>query len=709
MPKYISVVIENNTRYTDSFFTYKVPDAIHDIGIGYVVTVPFGKGNKELRAYVFDVIEEDKLQELKIDESKIKSIKEIDSEIVLTPEIISTCKWMKMRYGIKYIDAIRCFVPIGKAAREGKEKRPIQDIEADVVEIEDLNPEQKKAIGSINLAIEEGIQKNFLIHGVTGSGKTEVYMQAIRKCIDLGKTAIMLVPEIALTKQITERFIGRFGRERVAILHSKLTPRERFDEWSRIRSKRADIVIGARLAVFAPLENIGLILMDEEHEQTYKSDKNPKYDTLDVALKRIMYYSGVLVLGSATPSVVTYQRTKEGIFEKISLTQRYNGTEMPDIEIVDMRSELRHGNRSMFSYRLREEIENSLSIGEQSILFLNRRGYSNFISCRECGEAVRCEECGISMTYHKERNALVCHYCGKTVPVPKTCPACGSKYIKHFGVGTEQVEEYTKKEFPNARISRLDLDTAKNKREINRIIGDFAKGNTDILIGTQLVAKGLDFKNVGLVGVIAADASLNIPDYRSGERTFQLITQVAGRAGRGDKKGKVIVQTYSPDNLAISAASKYDYESYFNQEAEFRKLMGYPPFSDLILVEFTHKNEDAAEKTALGFFDYIKEYTDGLKTKGIERDVFSNDDIFSPRISKGFKGTKGDSYRYYVLIKSRRIEGPITNKINDSNEHKQRINKRNYYLAGITRFIEKMIKERDACSVVVDVNPYSTI
>ena len=688
--KYVNVVIDHNTRYTDSLFTYKVPESIPEINVGDVVKVPFGKGNKELRAYVFHVLFEDGLGDRAIDESKIKEVIALDEDISLTPEIISTSKWMKMRYGIKYIDALRCFIPPGKSTKEGKEKRPVQDIDEEVIKIESLNEEQSKAVSRINSSLENNEQKNFLIHGVTGSGKTEVYMQAIQKTVALGKAAIMLVPEIALTKQITERFVGRFGRDRVAILHSKLTPRERFDEWKRIRSGEASIVIGARMGVFAPLENIGLIVMDEEHEQTYKSDKNPKYDTVDVALKRVMYYDGVLLMGSATPSITTYQRAKEGIFEKIVLSERYNGTELPDIEIVDMRDELRNGNRSMFSNILKIEIENSLSLGEQTILFLNRRGYSNFVSCRECGESIRCEECGISMTYHKERNALICHYCGKTKPVPKTCPSCGSKYIKYFGVGTEQVEEYTKKEFPEAKVSRLDLDTAKNKREINKIINDFAKGKSDILIGTQLVAKGLDFKNVGLVGVIAADSSLNIPDYRSGERTFQLITQVAGRAGRGEKKGKVLVQTYSPESMAIEAASKYDYESYFNQEISFRKLMGYPPFSDLILVEFTDKTREGAEKTAIDFHEYIGKYAQLNEKCRV-------DEIFSPRLSKHFKGAGGDAFRFYILIKCRK------------EEEKGSITKRTYYLAGITKYIDKMIEEKNSSSLVVDVNPYSTI
>ena len=679
---YVNVVIENNTRYTDSFYTYGCD---FDVKIGDVLRVPFNKGNTEKRGYVFEVIN---ASDIKIDLSKIKNAIGLDEDISLTEEIILTSRWMKTRYGVKYIDAIKSFVPKGKRPKEGKEKRPLKEIKEELIAIDELTREQKSAVDEINSALDSGQQKSFLIHGVTGSGKTEIYMQAIEKTLFKGRTAIVLVPEIALTKQITERFLGRFGRERVAILHSKLTARERFDEWTRIRSGKADIVIGARLAVFAPLENIGLMVLDEEHVETYKSDQNPKYDTVEVALKRLMYHKGVMVLGSATPSVVTYQRAKEGIFSLINLRERYNGVELPDINIVDMRQELRNGNRKIFSEELRRGIEETLSEGEKVILFLNRRGYSNFVSCRECGEAVRCDDCGISMTYHKEKNALICHYCGRMKPVPKVCPSCSSKTIKYFGVGTEQVEELTKDEFPGAKVARLDLDTAKSSKELSEIINDFSKGKTDILVGTQLVAKGLDFKDVGLVGVIAADSTLNIPDYRSGERTFQLITQVAGRAGRGDKKGKVIVQTYSPDSIAIQSAASYNYNEYFDKEIEFRKLMGYPPFSDLILVDFTDKSAVNAENTAEEFYNYIS-----------NQNIDSADEIFSPRIYNHFKGKTGDNFRFYVLIKSKR----------NSELEKKRISKRNTYLARINEFIQDMVNRKNKCTVVVDVNPYSTI
>ena len=667
--KYINVIIDHNSRHTDNFFTYRTDLPVEK---GNLVQVPFNRGNKLKTAYVFDA---DVIPDC--DPSIIKEIVSVDEHISLTDEIMDTCQWMKTRYGIKYQDAVKCFVPNGKPAKAGKEKEPYKDEEGERQDIDVLTAEQQAAVEIITAAVCENRQENFLIHGVTGSGKTEVYMQAIARVLEEGKTAIMLVPEIALTKQILERFIGRFGKEQIAVLHSKLTPRERFDEWMRIRRGEAKIVIGARLGVFAPLENIGIIIMDEEHEATYKSDMTPKYETVDIALKRLMYYRGVLVMGSATPSVVSYQRAKDGIYRLIELKQRYNANPLPKVELVDMREELKEGNRTIFSDLLYHKMAETLEKGQQIILFLNRRGYSTFISCRECGEAMKCPECGISLVYHKSENAGVCHYCGKRFVVPKACPSCGSKYIKYFGAGTEKVEEFTKELFPDRIVERLDLDTAKNNREITRIINGFSKGKTDILIGTQLVAKGLDFKNVGLVGVVAADVSLNIPDYRSTERTFQLVTQVAGRAGRGDEEGLVIVQSYTPDNFALTTAAEHDYESFFEREIQVRMFMDYPPFSDLILVEFTSGVELTAMKAAEDCRNYLLQ-------SPVESEA---NQIFSPKLSSHFKGK--DSYRYYILIKCPK-------------------GLRNKYIHYIHCFGSELVKQRIDCNLTIDVNPYST-
>lgn len=672
MIKYINVVIEHNSRHTDTYYTYACNE---DIAVGDVVEVPFNRGNKVKNAYVFETdVTPD------CEPERIKEIEGKNPHISLTKEIIETCIFMKRRYGIKYLDAVRCFVPNGKIAREGKEKEPYKDSKGEEQNISALTSEQEKAVEIIADAVEKRRQENFLLHGVTGSGKTEVYMQIIARVLSQGRTAIMLVPEIALTKQVTERFIARFGKENIAVLHSKLTRRERFDEWMRIRKGQASIVIGARLGVFAPLENIGAIIMDEEHEATYKSDMTPKYDTVDIALKRLMHYSGVLIMGSATPSVVSYQRAREGIYRLIELKERYNRNPLPKVELVDMREELKAGNRTVFSDRLYREIQNTLAKGQQIILFLNRRGYSTFVSCRECGEVMTCPECGISLTYHKKENAGVCHYCGKRFPIPEICPVCGSRYIKFFGSGTEKVEEFTREMFPDASVDRLDLDTAKNSREINRILSQFSKGKTDILIGTQLVAKGLDFKNVGLVGVVAADVSLHIPDYRSAERTFQLVTQVSGRAGRGEEKGLVIVQSYTPDNFALTTAADHNYRRFFELEITARQMMDYPPFTDLILVEFTSRQAEEALNACENCRNYL------LRCGICNEEGESN--IFSPKLSYHFKGK--DSFRYYILIKSPK-------------------GLRNKYIYYIESFGASLLKKKKDCAMTIDVNPYSTI
>ena len=666
--KYAKLVIENRSRHTDRLYTYRCAD---NTRIGQVVKVPFSKGDNERRGFIFEIMDE-----CDLDESKLKEISSVQEDISLTEEMVETAKWMRQRYGIRYLDAVNCFIPRGKAAKKGKEKNPLNDAQAEAQDIYNLTDEQKAACEEINAAIDANKQENFLLKGVTGSGKTEVYMQAAARAISKGKTVIMLLPEIALTKQITERFIGRFGKGSCAILHSHLTGRERFDEWSRIRSGEAKIVIGARMAVFAPLDNIGLIILDEEHESTYKSDMTPKYETVDIAFKRLMHHKGVLLLGSATPSIVSYQRAKEGIYKLIEMNTRYNAVELPDMSIVDMRQELRKGNRSIFSDKLYQSMDEHLQNGEQVILFLNRRGYSSSISCKDCGNTLMCPDCGISLTYHKKENAAVCHYCGRHFDIPKECPECSSKFIKFIGVGTEQVEEFVKKEFKDYETERFDLDTAKNSREVSAILNRFASGKTKILVGTQLVAKGLDFRNVGLACVVSADTTLNIPDYRSAERTFQLITQVAGRAGRGLNKGEVIIQTYNPESLAITAASKYDYEGFFAEEVVFRKLMKYPPFSDLIQVQFIGENESEAEKLALECKDY-------LSKKEIDK---NENEIFGPKGSHQISKEK-DVFRYSILIKA----------------SKGSRNKYIYYISKYGEFVTSKTK----LSFVIDVNPYS--
>lgn len=455
-----------------------------------------------------------------------------------------------------------------------------------------LTDEQQSVIGKILNGYLTEKNRNYLIYGVTGSGKTEVYIQLIHYFVNNGKQAIMLVPEISLTPQTIERFKGRFNR--VAVLHSRLSTGERYDEWKRIKSGEVDVVIGARSAVFAPLNKLGIIIIDEEHENSYKSDKTPKYHTREVAKKRCEIEDAVLVLGSATPSLETFYDASNGKYILCTMNKRVHNRDLPALEIVDMRQEIESGNRTIFSKRLYDEIKNTLSNNHQIILFLNRRGFSTFVSCRKCGYVMKCPKCDVSLTYHIDKNILNCHYCGFTTKSPNFCPKCNSSYIKFFGVGTQKIESEVKKYFPNARVLRMDLDTTSQKGSHDKIYRAFKNKDADILIGTQMITKGLDFQDVTLVGVVAADMTLNIPDYRACERTFQLITQVAGRAGRGEYEGKVIVQTYNSEHYSILSALHHDYVGFYNKEIMIRQTFNYPPFSDLVNIVVSSKIENEA-------------------------------------------------------------------------------------------------------------------
>lgn len=669
--KYIDVAIDNKSEQTDTLYTYGCED--DQVKIGQKVAVPFGKGDRVRDAYVFQVADEAR-QEFK----KLKYAESRDDEICLNEEMIRTCLWMKTRYLCKYIDAVKCFVPAGSKSKRGKQRNPYKGAEGERAGAPELTEEQEAALLPIRKALGFKKHRRFLLHGVTGSGKTEVYMRAAARCLETGRGVIMLVPEISLTKQIIDRFIGRFGAEKIAVLHSRLSPGERYDEWMRIKSGQVKIVIGARSAVFAPLEKIGLIILDEEHEATYKSDMSPKYDAVEVALKRLQDHQGVLLCGSATPGISTYYRSKHGIYERLEMTSRYNQVALPEVAVIDMRGELREGNKSMLSRALYKEMEETLEKGQQIILFLNRRGYSTFISCRECGNVIRCPNCGISLTYHKEDNKAVCHYCGYEEAPPETCPACGSKYIRYFGAGTEQVEELVGEFFPNAAVQRLDLDSTRRKGSTERILDRFKKGRIDILIGTQLVAKGLDFRNVGLVGIISADVTLNIPDFRSPERTFQLITQAAGRAGRGEEKGRVIIQTYTPENYAVRLAAEQDYKGFYEAEIQLRAYMGYPPYSDLIQMVFSSKDQDAAKEGARRWFEAISRKLDESEKAH----------LFQPQEAP-MKKIK-EHYRYSMLLKCPQ-------------------GKRNNYTQILQKIKEREKTQKKNYTVTVDINPYSFI
>ncbi len=507
------------------------------------------------------------------------------------------CETLREQLG-DYRAPLQTLCKMGFARIEKREylRSPYGAMERLAQEDPELTHQQRDVLSTLIPAIEAG-RGAFLLYGVTGSGKTEVFIRAVRRCAQLGKTAIVLVPEIALTPQMVMWFRSRFGED-AAVLHSRLSPGERYDEWRRIRRGEVRVVIGARSAIFAPLENIGLIIIDEEHEQSYIADSMPRYDARELAQLRCEAEGAALLLASATPSMLSFARAGRGDLTLLEMPNRVKNRPMPDVHVIDMREELKGGNRSIFSGAMLEGLRRCLGEGKQAILFINRRGYSTFVSCRSCGYVVTCENCDISMTYHSSENALRCHYCGSEMPMPKVCPECGSPYIKQFGVGTQRVEEEVKKLFPDVPVLRMDNDTTRTKDAHAELIARFRKGEARILVGTQMIAKGLDFPNVTMVGIVAADAMLRLPDYRSAERTFQLLTQVAGRAGRADSPGEVYLQTYDPEHYAIEAASRQDYRSFFTLEMIRRKQALFPPYTLIARLLFEADHEEQAQAAA---------------------------------------------------------------------------------------------------------------
>ncbi|XRG79698.1 primosomal protein N' [Rossellomorea sp. GAMAL-10_SWC] len=470
-----------------------------------------------------------------------------------------------------------------------------------------LIEEQQIAFEQIVSSFHERKNKIHLLHGVTGSGKTEVYLQAIQEVLSEGKEAIVLVPEISLTPQIVGRFKSRFGND-VAVLHSGLSIGEKYDEWRKIQRKEVKVVVGARSAIFAPFENIGMIIIDEEHETTYKQDEHPRYHARDIAIWRGEYHHCPIVLGSATPTLESFARAGKGVYELNTMSKRVNQGPLPEVEIVDMREQLRIGNRTMFSTALHEKILYRLEKKEQIILFLNRRGYSSFVMCRDCGYTIQCPHCEVSLTYHKHNHHLKCHYCGYETYMPKQCPSCQSEHIRFFGTGTQKVEEAITKTYPEARVIRMDNDTTSRKGAHEKMLKQFGNGEADILLGTQMIAKGLDFPNVTLVGVLAADSSLHLPDFRASERTFSLLTQVSGRAGRHEKPGEVVIQTYSPEHYSIELAKTQDYVAFYEEEMKIRRSFRYPPFYYLVLISIAHNDLIKTVKVSEQIAGYLREY-----------------------------------------------------------------------------------------------------
>jgi len=586
-PTFALVCVDILHGDVDKLFHYIIPSGLA-VSAGVRVRVPFGKGSGIKLGYVMAVSDEPP-----DDVTKLKEVHSVcDDFPVLTEETIRLAHWMHKKYYTILAACVRSIIPTFKAdgsfpsTRAKKAKTPAPSN----TEIT-LTNEQQAAISQIENLLRDGANP-LLLHGVTGSGKTEVYLHTIEKVLASGKQAIVLVPEIALTPQIVGLFSERFG-EAVAVTHSRLTPGERFRIWKMALNSEVKLVIGPRSAVFAPFPQLGLIVIDEEHENTYHSETAPKYDTREVAIKRAELSGAVVILGSATPALDSYLKAKDGRYALARLTERINKT-LPEIHIIDMRREMARGNTSVFSAPFQEALSETLTAGKQAILFLNRRGYSSFVSCRWCGHVMTCENCRVNHTYHNTAGGkLLCHYCGKGVPLPTKCPACSSEHIRRSGTGTQKIEDEIAQLFPDTKILRMDMDTTRGKHGHAKILGAFRNEEAQILIGTQMVAKGLDFPKVTMVGVVAADMSLYTGDFRAGEYSFQLLTQVAGRAGRAGDAGRVFIQTYNPDHYAIALAESGDYEKFYEYEMSLRRAMNYPPYEHVFSVMLTGPDERA--------------------------------------------------------------------------------------------------------------------
>ena len=672
--KYAKIIVDISLDKIDRPFDYIIPDGM-DVKAGTPVIIPFGKGNREIKGFVIDVVDKSDY-----DNSKLKSIKAIaDTDVEAEQELIGLAWWIKEHYASTMNQALKTVLPVKQKVKQKQNETVILNIDnveekieaykkknakarvrllnelkeakqlpKDIVnnklnispstlktmkELGDikiesevkyrtpydknqsdynitLNDEQKKVSEDIKKTMtfeKDGRVNVHLIHGITGSGKTEVYMDLIDHCLEQGKQAIVLIPEIALTFQTMKRFSQKF-KDKVSFIHSKLSKGERFDQFERAKNKDISVMIGPRSALFTPFPDLGLIVIDEEHETSYKSESVPKYHAIEVAQKRALDNGATVVLGSATPSMESYYRAKEGYYKLHKLTKREKG-DVPEAQIIDMREEHEKGNKSIISETLRQKITDRLNAGEQTMLFLNRRGISRVVSCKNCGEALKCDHCDVTLTLHRG-NTMKCHYCGREKPLPKVCPKCGSKYLSRMGTGTQAIEDEIKEAFPQAKVLRMDADTTSKKGGHAEILSAFENQDADILVGTQMIVKGHDFPNVTLVGVLAADMSLYVPDYTATERTFQLICQAAGRAGRGERKGEVVVQTYSPDNYGIETAVAQDYEAFFENELPYRKLSQYPPVVNMVSVLVQDKNKrklDAATEQIANLIKQVKE------------------------------------------------------------------------------------------------------
>lgn len=724
---YALVLVEIGVKNVDKYFTYHIPDNLEDkINIGIRVKVPFN--TREISGFVIKII-----NKIEDNNYEVKDILEvIDNEEVLNLELLKLGEYISSKTLCSMITAYQTMLPKALKANHKVAMKPKNEVIAvlnkDVSEIYEyisfcsykkqveilksiiengsvkvvssnvssvtslankgliktisrevyryndntienkhtvfLNEEQSKVVKEVidNL----NTNNTYLLKGVTGSGKTEVYMHIIKEVIDRGMQAIMLVPEISLTPQIVSRFRQRFNNE-VAVLHSGLSDGERYDEYRKIKKGLVKIVVGARSAIFSPFQNLGVIIIDEEQVTSYKQENNPKYHTRDVALFRCKYHNCPLVLGSATPSLESYARAKKGVYKLLTLNKRANNKLMPEIRIVDMKKEIRN-NYHNISLELENAIKEKLDKKEQIIILLNRRGYSSMLTCKDCGEVIKCPNCDISLTYHKTSNTLRCHYCGYGTKVQDTCPSCYGKSLTMYGLGTEKLEEELVKKF-NARVVRMDLDTTTSKKAHSKIIKDFLEQKYDILVGTQMIAKGLDFPNVTLVGVINADASLNIPDFRSSEYTYQLLSQVSGRSGRDKKEGIVIIQTLNPEHYSIKYAKDHDYDGFFNYEMSIRKKLGYPPYYYLTLIKILSRDYQLCMKEANKVGEFLR--------KNLPSDVI----VLGPSIASTFK--VNNIYHFQCIIKYKKEDD----------------------IKGVLRTIDNIYKVNTKVRIEMDIDP----
>lgn len=601
------VVVSSATYHIDKLYDYLVPETLIPLAVaGMRVLVPFGIGSKKVEGVILSVATHSAYDKLKTIDSVM------DDEPLFDEENIKLALWMRDRFFCTVYDALRCMHPSkldfkqkirGRKTDTSQPRGPTQTV---------LNSEQAAVFDEISPLLRSKSPKAALLYGVTGSGKTIVYIKLIETALELGKTAIVLVPEIALTPQTVRIFESHFGSS-VAVLHSRLADGERYNEWKRIRDGDVNVVVGTRSAIFAPLKNIGLIVIDEEQEHTYKSENSPRYHARDIAKYRITRSSGLLLLASATPSIESMYAAKLGKYTLLRLNTRFNEKDMPSVIIADMRDELKTGNGGQISSVLRREIEINIQNGEQSILFLNRRGANTMVACGECGYTYTCCNCSVSMTYHSAGNRLLCHYCGHSLPSPAICPECSGK-LKFIGAGTQKVEQELLEIFPGINIIRMDADTTTRKNSHDTMLSRFRDTKAEILLGTQMVTKGLDFENVTLVGVLGADLSLYISDFRAGETTFSLITQVVGRSGRGEKTGRAVIQTFTPKNKVILQASKQDFDSFYESEIMLRETLELPPVRDLISLTATGIKENAVisacDLLKIMLQHYFSEYSD---------------------------------------------------------------------------------------------------